>query len=101
MYHKRNVEIKTAPNLKLIAGAHMEGVFYLERLVVSGYYAVCHNQCVTLASLVSKNMQIDPIANCLNTHHLLLSILGASAYESFAPIEIYLFPNVVSTSDRQ
>lgn len=73
----------------------MEGVFYLERLVVSGYYAVCHNQCVTLASLVSKNMQIDPIANCLNTHHLLLSILGASAYESFAPIEIYLFPNVV------
>lgn len=45
------VEIKTAPNLKLIAGAHMDRVFYLDRLVpvVNGYYADCHNQRVTHA----------------------------------------------------
>lgn len=86
LYHKRSVEIKTAPNLKLFAGAHMEEAFYWEILVVNSYYAVCCDQYVSHAFLVSKNKQVDPTANCLNTYHLLLR---ASAYKSLAPIEIY------------
>lgn len=82
----KNVEIKTAPNLKLFAGAHMEEVFYWEILVVNSFYAVCCDQYVSHAFLVSKKKQVDPTANCLNTYHLLLR---ASAYKSLAPIEIY------------
>lgn len=64
----------------------MEEVFYWEILVVNSYYAVCCDQYVSHAFLVSKNKQVDPTANCLNTYHLLLR---ASAYKSPAPIEIY------------
>lgn len=90
----KNVEIKTAPNLKLFAGARMDEVFYWEILVVNSYYAVCCDQYVTHAFLVSKNKQVDPTADCLNTYHFLLR---ASAYKSLTPI--MRFPNAVSISD--